>query len=141
MGNAAGKPHNTQHESRMHVKIVGVCGSGKSELAGRLQRLGYHAHQVSQEHSGVPDLWQRRNPADALVYLDAGGDTVRKRYPHLNLHDAYLNKERQRLAHARTHADCYVLTDGLNPDEVLVRVLGCLKAMGLTPAGRSGAKR
>ena len=115
----------------MHIKIVGVCGSGKSELAGRLQMLGYHAHQVSQEHSGVPDLWRRRNPTDVLIYLDASGDTARQRYPHLNLHDAYLNKERQRLAHARAHADCYVLTNDLNPDEVLAQVLGCLQALGL----------
>ena len=112
-----------------HIKIVGVCGSGKSELAGRLQALGYHAHQVSQEHSGVPDLWRRRNPADALVYLDASGDTARNRYPHLNLHDAYLDRERQRLSHARAHADCYVLTDDLDPDEVLIRVLNCLQAL------------
>jgi len=114
-----------------HIKIVGVCGSGKSELAGRLKALGYHAHQVSQEHSGVPDLWRRRNPADALVYLDASGDTARRRYPHLNLHDAYLDKERRRLSHARTHADCYVLTDDLGPDEVLTQVLECLQALGL----------
>ncbi|HEY53561.1 MAG TPA: hypothetical protein G4N94_08905 [Caldilineae bacterium] len=124
----------------MHIKIVGVCGSGKSELAGRLRLLGYHAQQVSQEHSGVPDLWRRRNPADALIYLDAGGDTIRQRYPHLNLHDAYLAKERQRLAHARAHADCYVQTDALTPDEVLAQALDCLRALGLPPPARRGAQ-
>jgi len=113
----------------LHIKIVGVCGSGKSELAGRLKALGYHAHQVSQEHSGVPDLWRRRNPADVLIYLDASGGTARKRYPRLNLHDAYLDKERQRLSHARAHADCYVFTDDLNPDEVLKQVLICLQTL------------
>jgi len=114
----------------LHIKIVGVCGSGKSELARRLTMLGYNAHQVSQEHSGVPDLWRRRNPADALVYLDASGVTVRQRYPHLNLHDAYLDEERKRLSHARFHADCYVLTDDLDPDEVLAHVLNCLRTLG-----------
>jgi gluconate kinase len=125
----------------MHIKIVGVCGSGKSALAGRLQMLGYHARQVSQEHSGVPDLWRRRNPADALVYLDASGDTVRQRYPHLDLHDAYLAKERRRLAHARAHADCYVQTDALTPNEVLASVLQCLQALGLAPPARIEAQR
>ncbi len=114
-----------------HIKIVGVCGSGKSELARRLQMLGYHAHQVSQEHSGVPDLWRRRNPADALVYLDASGETARQRYPHLDLHDVYLDRERQRLSHALAHADCYVLTDDLTPEEVLEQVQHCLRALGL----------
>lgn len=113
----------------LHIKIVGVCGSGKSELASRLEDLGYFAHQVSQEHSGVPDLWRRRNPADVLIYLDASGEIARERYPHLNLHDAYLDKERQRLNHARAHADCYVLTDHLKPDEVLAQVLICLQAL------------
>lgn len=121
----------------MDIKIVGVCGSGKSALAERLQVLGWRARQVSQEHSGVPDLWQRRNPPEALVYLDASGETVRHRYPHLNLHDAYLDKERRRLAHARAHADCYVRTDALTPDEVLVQVLRCLQALGLEPTGHS----
>lgn len=119
----------------LHIKIVGVCGSGKSELAGRLQALGYHAHQVSQEHSGVPDLWRRRNPADVLIYLDASGETARQRYPNLDLHDAYLDKERKRLSHARIHADCYVLTDDLSPAEVLKQVLDCLQALGFwTPS-------
>ena len=113
-----------------HVKIVGICGSGKSTLARRLQAHGYHAHQIAQEHSGVPDLWRRRNPPDVLVYLDASGDTARQRYPHLNLTDDYLDIERQRLAHARQHAHCYIDTDGLTPDEVLEKALACLAALG-----------
>lgn len=119
----------------LRVKIVGICGSGKTTLARRLTALGYQAWQVSQEHSGVPDLWQRRNPADVLVYLDASGPVVRARYPHLDLHDAYLDEQRRRLAHARAHADCYVLTDGLTPDEVLTRVLDCLRRLGKATGG------
>lgn len=116
------------------VKLVGVCGSGKSTLARALQSLGYDASQVSQEHSGVPNLWQRRHPADVLIYLDAGGEAVRRRYPHLDLNDAYLDEQRRRLAHARSHADCYVLTDGLTPAEVLAQALACLGACGHPPA-------
>lgn len=110
----------------MFVKVVGICGSGKSTLVMRLRPLGYDARQVSQEHSGVPDLWRRRRPPDALVFLDASNDVARERYGHLNLTDHYLQHERQRLEHARLHADCTVLTDGLTPDEVLAQVLACL---------------
>jgi adenylate kinase family enzyme len=117
----------------LRIKIAGICGSGKTTLAQRLKALGYQAWQVSQEHSGVPDLWRRRNPADVLVYLDASGPVVRARYPHLNLDDAYLDEQRRRLAHARAHADCYVLTDGLTPDEVLAQVLACLGRLGKGP--------
>ena len=115
------------------IKIVGVCGSGKSTLAKQLQALGYDAQQVSQEHSGVPDLWRRQHPAAALVYLDASGPVLRQRYPHLDLHDAYLAVERQRLKHARQHADCYLVTDHLLPEQVVDAVCDCLLRMGLPP--------
>lgn len=115
------------------VKLVGICGSGKSTLARGLQMLGYDARQVSQEHSGVPDLWQRRHPADVLIYLDASGSAARRRYPHLNLTDDYLDEQRRRLAHARAHANCYLLTDGLTPAQVLAQALACLSAGGHPP--------
>ncbi|NOX63964.1 MAG: hypothetical protein GXP42_18780, partial [Chloroflexi bacterium] len=101
--------------------------------AAGLRALGYRAHQIAQEHSGVPDLWRRREPPDALIYLDASGPTARRRYPHLDLHDAYLSQERQRLAHALKHADCYIQTDDLTPEQVLERALNCLQALGLEP--------
>lgn len=116
------------------VKLVGICGSGKSTLARGLQALGYDARQVSQEHSGVPDLWQRRHPADVLIYLDASGAAARQRYPHLDLTDDYLDKQRRRLAHARAHADCTLLTDGLPPAAVLAQAVECLTALGHPPA-------
>ena len=56
-----------------------------------------------------------------------------RRYPYLDLHDRYLNIERERLAHARAHADCYVLTDGLTPDEVSALVVERLTKLGLPP--------
>lgn len=115
------------------VKLVGICGSGKSTLARGLQALGYDARQVSQEHSGVPDLWRRRHPADVLIYLDAGGPAARQRYPHLDLSDDYLDEQRRRLAHARDFADCYLLTDGLTPAQVLARALDCLIGRGYAP--------
>ena len=116
------------------IHIVGVCGSGKSTLAQRLNQRGYQARQISQEHSGVPDLWRWRRQPDALVYLDASNDQIRQRYPGLNMTDEYLQQERERLAHAREHADCFILTDGLTPDQVAARVLACLESMGVLPA-------
>ena len=119
------------------IKIVGVCGSGKSTLAKGLQALGFDAQQVSQEHSGVPDLWRRRHPAAALVYLDASGPVLRQRYPHLDLHDAYLAVEHRRLEHARQYADCYLLTDHLTPEQVMSAVCDCLARLGLPPPTRA----
>ena len=113
------------------IHIVGVCGSGKSTLARLLSDRGYRARQISQEHSGVPDLWRWKRMPDALIYLDASGEEVRQRYPKLNLTDAYLREERKRLAHARAHADCYILTDGLTPEQVTTKALACLEKMGL----------
>jgi len=113
------------------IHIVGVCGSGKSTLARYLNARGYRARQISQEHSGVPDLWRWKRVPDALIYLDASGDEVRRRYPGLDLTDDYLLEERRRLAHARAHADCYILTDGLTPQQVAAQAVACLEKMGL----------
>jgi RNase adaptor protein for sRNA GlmZ degradation len=113
------------------IHIVGVCGSGKSTLARRLNQRGYQARQISQEHSVAPELWRWRCTPDALVYLDASNEQIRQRYPTLNMTDPYLEKERKRLAHAREHADCIILTDGLTPDQVAARALTCLEEMGI----------
>jgi adenylate kinase family enzyme len=112
---------------------VGVCGSGKSTLARHLHQWGYQARQISQEHSGVADLWRWRRTPDALVYLDASNEQIRQRYPWLNLTDDYLEQERKRLAHARAHADCYILTDDLTPEQVAEQALSCLAKSGVRP--------
>jgi len=122
------------------IHIVGVCGSGKSSLARRLNQRGYQARQISQEHSGVPDLWRWRCTPDALVYLDASNESIRQRYPKLNLTDEYLQEERRRLAHARKHADCVILTDDLDLDQVAERALACLKSRGVEPDNRRSGR-
>ncbi len=113
------------------IHVVGVCGSGKSTLVRHLKQKGWAARQVSQEHSGVPDLWRWRCTPDALIFLDASNDMVRQRYPTLNMTDAYLQQERARLAHARAHANCIIPTDNLTPDQVLQRALECLRGLGI----------
>jgi len=115
------------------IHIVGICGSGKSSLASRLIQRGYQARQISQEHSGVPYLWRWRCVPDALVFLDASNEQVRQRYPTLNMTDAYLQKERARVAHAREHADCYIHTDGLSLDQVADRVATRLEEIAPKP--------
>ncbi len=120
-----------EHSAKPVIHIVGVCGSGKSTLARHLNLRGYEARQISQEHSGVPDLWRWRRTPDALIYLDASNEQIRQRYPWLNLTDAYLGQERIRLAHARDHADCYLFTDGLTPEQVAEKALICLEKLGV----------
>ena len=114
----------------MLIKVVGVCGSGKSTLVGRLRERGFEAKQVSQEHSYVPDLWARfgKGPA-VLVYLDASLETVQKRLGKKSFTRWMLEEQRTRLAHAREHADILVDTDDLTPDEVADEVVRQLDAL------------
>jgi deoxyadenosine/deoxycytidine kinase len=108
----------------MLIKVVGVCGSGKSTLVKRLRALGFEARQVSQEHSYVPDLWSRfgREPS-VLVYLEASLETVQRRLNKKSFTRWMYEEQKERLAHARSHADIVVQTDGLTPDEVAAEVV------------------
>ena len=108
------------------IKIVGPCAAGKTTLTDRLRALGYNARQIAQEHSNVPDMWRRLHPPDILIYLDARDETILRRRPK-DVLPALLPRQRQRLAHARAHADLVVATDDLTPDEVLARVVEFLE--------------
>ncbi len=110
----------------MRITLVGPCASGKSMLAHALKSRGYDAHQCSQEHSYVPDMWRRICRPDVLVYLDAGLETIRTRR-QIDWGKSYLNILHDRLRDARRHCDLYVLTDNLTPEEVLERVLAFLR--------------
>ena len=103
------------------IVVVGVCSSGKSTLVRSLKDRGYNARAVSQEHSYVPYLWQRSRP-DVLVYLDASVHTIRAR-GRPRWRPALLDVEHERLSHAREHADLYIPTDGLAPEDVASRVV------------------
>lgn len=113
----------------MHVKVVGPCASGKSVLAAGLRRLGYHASSAAQDHSYVPDMWQRLNPPDVLIYLDLSLETVHRRGRRgMGWDQEYLDEQHARLQHARAHCDLYLPTDGLSPEEVLARAVQFLAA-------------
>ena len=109
----------------MRVVLVGVCGSGKSTLARGLRPLGYEVRECAQEHSDVPYMWQALSKPDVLIFLDAADEvTLRRGERHYVPH--YNDIERQRLAHARSHCDLYILTDDLTPEQVLEKATSYL---------------
>ena len=115
----------------MRLKVVGPCASGKSVLAIRLRALGYDAHSAAQDHSYVPDMWQRLNPPDLLIYLDVSLEEAWRRGRRgMGWNQAYLDEQHHRLRHARAHCDLYLPTDGLTEDEVLAKILDFLKELG-----------
>jgi deoxyadenosine/deoxycytidine kinase len=103
------------------VVVVGVCASGKSTLVRALRGLGIDAHNVAQEHSGIRQLWKKKNP-DMVVMLDATIPVIRKRR-EVYWGEERLIAQRERLTDARRNADLFIQTDTLNRNEVLQLVL------------------
>ena len=121
------------------IAITGVCGAGKSTLAGALCARGYNARQVSQEHSGVPNLWRRLVHADLLIFLDASLDTVRRRLASPGWPAWLYEAQRGRVELARQQCDIYIATDDLTAADVTEQVVSWLErpeSSGLSgPAG------
>ena len=105
------------------IAVVGVCASGKSTLVRGLQARGWNARHVVQEHSYVPDMWQRVTQPDLLICLDASLEIIRQRRRDREMPAWLIEGERHRLRHALEHCDLYVQTDILTPDQVLERAL------------------
>ena len=118
------------------IAIVGPCASGKTTLAARLQREGYSARQIVQEHSYVADMWKVLSMPDLLIFLDATFATCNQRKALNWLENEYL-EQRRRLRHAKQHCDLYLETDALTPEQVLQAVLQALQAF--SPAARPPA--
>jgi hypothetical protein len=108
------------------VGITGPCGAGKSTLAAGLQRNGYRARAIVQEHSYVKDMWQRLTKPDILIFLQASCTTGAKRRK-MNWTESEWEEQQRRLEHARLHADLIVDTDELGSNEVLEVVLEFLR--------------
>jgi hypothetical protein len=125
----------------MRIKIVGPCASGKSVLVARLRKLGYDAHTAAQDHSYVPDMWQRRNPPDVLVYLDVTLAAAHSRgRVGMGWDQRYLDVQHHRLRHARAHCDLYLPTERLTEPEVLAAVVEFLgEGVGLPSPASGGA--
>jgi len=105
------------------IGVVGPCSAGKSVLARRLRARGYRVKEIRQEHSYVPDMWQRiTNPA-LLIYLDVSMEEGARREGLAKPSSWWVEEREFRLAHARRHCDLYVDTTALTPDEVLEQVV------------------
>ena len=108
------------------IGIVGPCGAGKTTLVEGLQRNGWHARAIAQEHSYVKDMWQRMTRPDVLVFLQAsclvGGERLRMVWT-----DSEWEEQQRRLIHARQHANFTLDTDSLGIGEVLDSILAFLK--------------
>lgn len=109
----------------MRIGIVGPCGAGKSTLARSLAALGYDAHDIAQEHSQVPYMWQKITAPDVLVYLDASLPEICTRL-QVRWEESYIAEQKRRLEHASRHLDLYVDTDTLSTGQVLERCLDFL---------------
>ncbi len=118
---------------QLKIGIVGPCTAGKSTL---IKRLNHHytadLRHIAQEHSYVQSMWQRINPPDWLIFLDVSYPVSLQRRS-INWTETEYQEQQRRLAHARTYADLYILTDELTPDEVAEKVMRFLFEQGIEP--------
>ncbi len=110
---------------KRHIGLVGPCGSGKTSLSEALSRRGFHVTAIAQEHSFVPDMWQRLTKPQVLIYLEASYATTVAR-KGLPWSEQEYQEQLRRLAHARQHAHLILSTDGLTLEQTLRRVLDFL---------------
>lgn len=123
-------PGDKKPNKSILIGITGPCGAGKSTLATGLERAGYRARSIVQEHSYVPDMWQRLTKPDVLVFLQASRDAGVSRRK-LDWTMAEWEEQQRRLAHARQHADLIVDTERLGVEAVLEAVMVYLKGRSL----------
>lgn len=123
--------------SSLRVGIVGPCGAGKTTLAAGLRQEGYDARVIAQEHSYVPDMWQRLAKPEVLIFLQASWAVTSARR-RLNWTEAEWLEQQHRLRHARQHAHFYLETDTLTIEEVRQRVLDFLAPLGGATCQSSG---
>jgi deoxyadenosine/deoxycytidine kinase len=110
----------------MKIGIVGPCASGKTTLVSGLAQHGFAPRHIAQEHSYVADMWKRITNPDLLIYLDVSYPLTLQRRK-MDWTEKEYAEQLYRLRHARQHADLYLLTDHLSPDEVLQQVLAFIK--------------
>ncbi|MEA3396448.1 MAG: hypothetical protein U9R05_03200 [Chloroflexota bacterium] len=109
------------------IGIVGPCSSGKSVLARCLRARGHRVKEIRQEHSCVPDMWQRITQPALLIYLDVSMEEGARREGLAKPSSWWVEEREFRLAHARQHCDLYVDTTSLTPDEILEQVVAFLE--------------
>jgi len=114
------------NESGIKVGLVGPCTAGKSTLSKMLLSAGINVRHIAQEHSYVPYMWQRITNPDVLVYLDVSYAVSLQRRKFSWTIEEY-EEQLHRLQHAREHAQLYILTDPLSPQEIFDRTIGFLE--------------
>jgi 7,8-dihydro-6-hydroxymethylpterin-pyrophosphokinase len=112
------------------IGIVGICGSGKSTLISHLKEQGIPCHHIAQEHSYVQTMWQQLVDPDFLIYLDVSYESTLTR-KKLNWTLQEYEVQRERVRHARDHADLILDTDLLTIDQEVEMVLSGLKTVGI----------
>ena len=110
----------------LRIAVVGPCSCGKSTLTKALKAAGYLARHPAQEHSYVPNMWQRLTQPDVLIYLDVDYPNVRLRRPHIDGGPQRLAEQHHKLRHARENCDFYLDTSGLSVVEVETAVFNFL---------------
>ena len=91
-----------------------------------LEKHNYRAHHIAQEHSYSPTMWQRIVNPDILVFLDVSYQKTLER-SDMTWSEKEYQEQQKRLAHAREHADLYILTDNFSEKEVVEKILDYLK--------------
>ena len=117
----------------IRIVVVGPCAAGKTTLVNNLRPKGYNIRSCGQEHSYVHDFWRRNCHSELLVFLDAEALTLLRRQNRAEWPPALLERQRQRLAHARKHCDLYLQTDRLTCAEVAQMVEQFLRERGIVP--------
>jgi hypothetical protein len=129
----------TPEERGFLVGVVGPCSSGKSTLARRLRADGYQVKEIRQEHSAVPDMWQRLTNPTVLIYLDVSMEVGAAREGLSRPSSWWVDERVRRLAHAREHCDLYIDSSSLTPDQVHARVRAALDTWASNPADGSSS--
>lgn len=114
------------------VIIVGPCASGKSTLVLRLQEIGYHAAVCAQEHSDIPTLWRRSDPA-ATIALLVDLPTLRARRGS-NWPEEIWRRQVLRLADAQRSATIVIDTSAKRPGDVVALATKALRDHAIRPA-------
>jgi deoxyadenosine/deoxycytidine kinase len=112
----------------LKIGLVGVCGSGKTTLTNGLKPYKFNIRQIAQEHSYVPDMWQRLANPDVLIFLEASYPVTKQRKP-FDWSEKDYKEQLHRLRHADEHADLHIDTDDLTPEEVRKTVLKFLQSL------------
>jgi hypothetical protein len=81
-------------------------------------------------------MWRRLTQPDVLIYLDVSyPNTIARR--RLSWTHSEYEEQLNRLRHARQHADLYIQTDPLSPQEVLKQTLDFLEIISQKPENKT----